>query len=88
MIQIGYVSDKCDQYLVDGEYRVAIRVVGPLRVISGFNSEGREIHDVILGCNLYYYCENIHCEYSRVSRDARKRARAERQQMSSSSLGG
>lgn len=78
MLQIGYTIGKCPQYLEGGEEREVTVVIGPLRVFEDITKDGDTVYEIIVGCNMHFRCRNPNCEYSKASRDERKREKSMR----------
>lgn len=75
MLQIGYTVGKCPDYIEGGETREVTIVIGPLRVFEDITRDGKTSYEVIVGCNMHFYCGNGKCIYSKVSRDERRKQR-------------
>jgi len=75
MIQIGYIAENHNCYMVNGEKREVTIVIGPLRVVERSLERGDKEYAVFNGCSRYYYCEDTECEYSRAGKELRKVSR-------------
>ena len=73
MIELVHSSMVCPNYKVDGKEMEKTVIVGPIRIFESIKDEGQKAYDLVIGCNLFRFCESKSCAYSWVSRMERKR---------------
>jgi len=73
MIELAHASMPCPHYTQDGEELEKTVIVGPIRIFEAFKEDGQKSYDLVIGCNMFRYCENYNCGYSWVSRQERKK---------------
>jgi len=77
MIEVVHASMVCPHYTLDGKEVEKVVIVGPIRIFEDLKESGQKSFDLVIGCNLFRYCENRQCAYSWVARLERKRIAAQ-----------
>lgn len=72
MIEVNFSSMPCPHFTENGKEIEKTVVVGPIRIFESLKEGGQKSYDLVVGCNLFRYCENKKCAYSWVSRMERK----------------
>jgi len=66
---------RCTEYLRGAQHLAVTVAVGPMRIVEKLDREGNKVFEIIGSCNMWYFCRNEACWFSRESKAVQREER-------------